>query len=287
MNKLACGCPYVTFENYKNRHMTQYYDKLNKRLVYIGDASNSDFWDKHWTKNTIKKMYSKKVSSFDYVINSTKKQLSKNSLILEGGCGTGQQVFKLQKSGYKVIGVDYAEKTIKTVKQENPELDIRLGDVRKLDFSNNYFDGYWSFGVIEHFYNGYDEILKEMQRVIKPERYLFITFPHMSKLRKFKARKNKYPIWENNENEITNFYQFALNEKTVIQDLKKLNFKLVQTHHLAGIKGLKDEINVLKKPLQRIYNSKRITGKILSGIISLIFNQFTSHSILLILQKEK
>jgi len=265
----------------------QYYDIKNKRLVYTGNASNSDFWDKHWKQNTIEKLYPKKISPFDYLISTTKKYLPAESFILEGGCGTGQQVFKLQKSGYKVTGIDYAEKTVETVKKAKPELDIRLGDVRKTDFPDNYFDGYWSFGVIEHFYKGYNEILNEMYRILKPDGFLFITFPHMSRLRKIKARKNKYPVWKNSEKEIKNFYQFALDEKKVTTDLQKIGFKLIKKQHLSGIKGLKDEVKVLKKPLQKIYDSRRFFGLATAKIISVLFANFSSHSILLVLQKKK
>lgn len=266
--------------------MIRFYDNKNNRLVYTGKASNADYWDSHWDKNNIEKLYRKHISPFDYIINTTKKYLKPGSLILEGGCGTGQQVFKLQNAGYKAIGVDYAEKTIEIVKKTKPELDIRFGDVRKLDFENAFFDGYWSFGVIEHFYCGYEEIINEMQRVLKPGAYLFITFPHMSRLRKIKARKNKYLEWKNNENEINNFYQFALDEKKVISDLEKLNFKLIKKQHLSGIKGLKDEMKFLKNTLQKIYDSRSFFGLAGSKIISIIFRRFSSHTILLVLKKQ-
>ncbi len=266
--------------------MKRYFDKTNNRLIYIGKASDANYWDAHWDKNTIEKLYPKRIMPTDYVINTTQKYLPKGSTILEGGCGTGQQVFKLQKSAYKVIGIDYAEKTVKIVKQAKPELDIRLGDVRKLDFDDNYFEGYWSFGVIEHFYNGYDEIINEMYRVIKPGGYLFITFPHMSKLRKLKAKKEKYPVWNESEENIKNFYQFALSEQKVIADLEKLNFKLIKKQHLSGIKGLKDEIKFLKKPLQKIFDSRSLFGMGMSKVISMIFNRFSSHTVLLILKKK-
>ncbi|NOZ35172.1 MAG: class I SAM-dependent methyltransferase [Chlorobi bacterium] len=266
--------------------MKRYYDQKNKRLVYVGEASNPTYWDKHWDKNTIEKLYPKKISQFDYVVNTTKKYLPKNSVIFEGGCGTGQQVFKLQNAGYKVTGIDYAEKTVKTVKKAKPELDIRLGNVRKLDFPDNYFNAYWSFGVIEHFYGGYDEILNEMFRILNPSGYLFITFPHMSCLRKIKARKGKYPVWKNSEQEIEKFYQFALDEKKVISNLRNIGFQLIRKQHLSGIKGLKDEVKFLKKPLQKIYDSRTFFGLAVSKIISVLFAPFASHSILLILRKK-
>jgi len=265
--------------------MQKYFDNINNRLVFTKRKADADFWDSHWSKNDIKKLYSKYKSPFDYVLNTTKKYIKPKGILLEGGCGLGQQVFKLHNASYKIIGIDYAQKTVTAVKKVRPELDIRLDDVRKLSFEDNYFDGYWSFGVIEHFYNGYDEIFAEMQRVIKPGGYLFLTFPHLSKLRKLKGKKGKYPNWENRQKDIERFYQFALDEKRVIGDLEKINFTLVEQQYLSGIKGLKDEVDFVRKPLQRIFDKKSFITIIISKIISFIFNKFSSHSILLVLKK--
>ncbi len=266
--------------------MKRFYDKKNNRLIYIDKASNSNFWDKHWSENSFEKMYPLFISPFDYVINNSKKYLSPGSKIIEGGCGIGQQVFKLQNTGFDVVGIDYAKKTIALVNKFKPQLNVKIGDVRKLDFSDNYFNGYWSFGVIEHFYNGYDRILSEMKRVIKQDGYLFVTFPHMNKLRKIKASRNKYALWKNNETDKKKFYQLALNHKQVISDFEKLDFKLIKKQHLSGIKGLKDEIVFLKNPLQKIFDSSNFFGIALSKIISFIFNKFSSHSILLVFKNQ-
>jgi len=266
--------------------MIKYFDKENNRLVYIGNKSNSEFWDKHWEKSYVDKLYKNQFSRFDYVLKTTKKYLPTQSLILEGGCGLAQQVNKLQNANYKVIGIDFAEKTVEFVNQIKPDLDIRIGDVRKLDFSENYFDAYWSFGVIEHFYNGYDDIGLEMFRVIKKKGYLFITFPHLSRLRKNKIKNNKYPIWEANNLNINNFYQFALDKDKVLKNFEKIGFKHIQTKYLSGIKGLKDEIKIFHNFLQKIFDSNSFIPKILAKIISIVFNRYSSHTVLLILQKK-
>ena len=106
----------------------------------------------------------------------------------------------------------------------------------------------------------------------------------MSKLRRIKARKEKYPIWENDKKKREQFYQFALDEKKIIEIFSNENFRLIQKQHLAGIKGLKDEIKFLKKTLQKIFDSKTIIGMGVSKIISVLFNRFSSHSILLVFQ---
>jgi SAM-dependent methyltransferase len=262
--------------------MDKYFDKNKKRLVFINKASNPEFWDMHWDKFNPDINYPEKNHVLDFVIRSTNKFLPKGSTILEGGCGMGQEVCKLQKAGFRTIGVDFAIKTVNLVNKIKPELDVRYGDVCKLDFENNFFDGYWSFGVIEHFYDGFQPILLEMKRVIKPGGYLFITFPHISFLRKIKAKLNAYPNWDNNPEKIESFYQFALDSQNVKSEFQKNGFIFIKKQHLSGLKGLKDEVEFLKKPLQKIYDSKNLFGKAIGKIISIIFNRFSSHSILLI-----
>jgi SAM-dependent methyltransferase len=143
-----------------------FYDRKNNRLAYIEKKASSDYWDKHWEEYNFERTYPKKINPFDFIVKYTKK-LPEGCKILEGGCGMGQNVYKLQKIGYNVIGVDYAEKTVDLIKSRFPELNVINGDVRNLPFSDEYFDGYWSIGVIEHFYEGYGEIIKEMYRIVR------------------------------------------------------------------------------------------------------------------------
>ena len=68
----------------------------------------------------------------------------------------------------------------------DPNLNIKFSDVKHLFLEDNSVAGYWSLGVIEHFWDGYSEISNEMLRVIKPEGFLFITHPYISSLRRLK-----------------------------------------------------------------------------------------------------
>ncbi len=267
--------------------MTKYFDKSNNRLVFVNEKAVPKFWDNQWLRNIKVIDFDKlKINKWDYVIKNTRKYLPKNSKILEGGCGNGNQVLQLSKAGYDVVGLDYAEKTIDFLKENYPKFNFTLGDVRQLPFENEYFDGYWSFGVIEHFYNGYAQIANEMKRVIKSGGYLFLTFPHLSKLRKLKAEKNKYPLWNESDDLIDKFYQFALDENKVIENFNSLGFELVSVQHLSGIKGLKDEKESIKPFLQKIYNNRTILGTIGRQSVNILFNKFSSHSILCVFRKK-
>lgn len=233
--------------------MTVYYDKSENRLVYVQAAATPDFWDAHWESDQLKKLIRR---GHSFVVNQTRLFLAEGSWILEGGCGQANSVWGLHNAGFKSIGIDFAENTVSAIKEVAPELDIRLGDVRSLSFEDATFDGYWSLGVIEHFYEGYQQILEEMRRVIKPGGYLFLTVPAMSPLRCLKAGRGAYPAFIPNENNIKAFYQYALDPKRVIRDFEANGFNTISTHGMDGLKGLKDEITILKPILQRLYDGK-------------------------------
>lgn len=262
----------------------KFYDSKHNRLVFVGQAATPVFWDKRWSKDDLRIV----LKSPDFiVVPTTKKYLKPGSKILEGGCGHGTFVYKLTKANYKCIGVDYAKKTIEKIKRVLPELDILYADLTKLPFENETFDGYWSIGVIEHFFKGYGPITREMYRVIKKGGYLFLTFPYMSPLRILKGKLGAYPIVESPK-QPENFYQFALNKNAVIKDFEKAGFSLVSSKSFDGFRGLLSDAKTLSfiiKPIDDLSKKNRITLG-LRFLIGKLAQPFAGHSILLVFRKK-
>jgi SAM-dependent methyltransferase len=277
--------------------MKCYFDPDANCLVYAGKESNKQFWDDHWSSNLLQKRTNyrekgilsavRKILGGSYVIRLTKRFLPPGSTVLEGGCGLANHVRDLTDAGFHAIGVDYAPETVIMVKEAFPGLDIRLGDVRKLPFKDNELYGYWSLGVIEHFWEGYDPIVREMVRSIRGGGYLFLTFPHMSWLRKKKARWNCYENIERKCLPPDGFYQFALDPASVIKTLNEYGFQLVLHRGIAGLKGLKDEVTLLKPFLQKLYNASHPLAKIIKRLLESLLNPWTGHSSLLIFKIDK
>jgi len=261
------------------------YDKENNRLVILEQKSTSEFWDKHWDEgNFIEKV--KRGKNNRLVKKFTIKFLKSGTKILEGGCGIGQNVYGLSQWGYNAYGVDFAENTVKKISKEFPKLKVSVQDVRNLNFPDNFFDGYWSLGVIEHFWDGYSKILEEMKRVLKPRSYLFLTFPYLSPLRKLKIQLGFYEkIKEGIKTD--NFYEFILDEERVKNNVEKYGFKLKLKYPFDATKGIKDEISLLNPFLQKIYNSQNILSKGVRFLNSLLFSRIAGHVILLIFQKDE
>lgn len=203
---------------------------------------------------------------------------------MDAGCGNGGQVYGFNSWGFDGYGVDFAVETIKETKKIFPELKVSCQDVRKLDFESKEFDGYWSLGVIEHFWEGYGQIIDEAWRVLKPGGVLMVTFPAMNPLRRLKARLGLYPKFEGRD-EPREFYQFNLNERTAIREIEKRGFKIVYKQRIDGVKGLKDEVKWFKKPLQLIYGRRSGWARMIRYAISAVTRGWAGHGFLAVFKK--
>lgn len=267
------------------RSMKKYYDKLNNRLVFVGKSATADYWDKHWLEDSVKEDKSKIKVFNRFVARITKKYLPQDSRILEGGCGWAQNVYTLSRLGYNIYGLDYAQETVSRINKAMPDLQVIEGDVRKLPFEDNFFDGYWSLGVIEHFYDGYDDIMSEMYRKIRVGGKLFITVPSMSPLRTIKAKLGCYEKFSGEISPEESFYQFALSEKSVIDNFESNGFSLCKKSKLDGIKGLKGELAIMRCPLQWCYDSPAYLAKIIRRMFDLLLRNLSGHMTLFVFEK--
>lgn len=268
--------------------MQKYYDKENNRLVFEGEAADERFWDKEWNRENFKKTVENNGKRDRFISKITKKFLKsgKTVKILEGGCGMGHFVYSLALNGYDAYGIDFAAQTIKNIKDNFPELKVSCCDVRKINFPDNYFDGYWSLGVIEHFFSGYDQISDEMRRVVKNGGYLFITFPYLSRLRKLKNKLKFYQLFNHDKFREDKFYQFALDLNQVIKHFQGKGFSLVYKKSLDAAKGIEEEIIFLNFFWKKVYGSPSIIFKTLRFFINKFFSPLCGHIVLLVFRKK-
>ncbi len=274
------------------------YDKDRKQLLFFKNERNIKYWDNFWLKFWIQnRNYTHNITPNLLVCNITQKYLKPgNGSILEGGCGLGFNVFSLSSMKYIVCGIDNSERTVKLACKLYPNLKIEFADVQNIPYPDNFFAGYWSTGVIEHFFQGYSKIIDEMRRVIMPGGFLFLSFPYMSPFRILKSKYNFYKIlntefYKDRNNINRFFYQFALNKELVINELENKSFKLRNFKTLGGIKGLKEEVFFLKFFIKRflklfydIKNNKLLF--LIRAILDIILLKFFGHSVLLIFQKK-
>jgi len=145
--------------------------------------NEKDKWEKFWReKNSDIEELLKAVEGESSRIRNILKYLPKGK-VLDAGCGNGKYAFYLEKLGYEVYGIDYAENTIerdREISQENgvgKPSRFKVMNVCQLDFPDNSFDGYLSMGVIHHLPNP-QTAMREAHRVLRKGGAIFITVPN-------------------------------------------------------------------------------------------------------------
>lgn len=261
------------------RHMV--YWPAADRLVYLEARATPEFWDARWLAEGKPDV----VGSNDPVITVSNHYLPRGSTILEGGCGRANKVKAMADSGFRAVGVDFAEKSVSQAKLDYPGLDIRLGDVRSLDFPCEFFDGYWSIGVIEHFWKGYGEILSEAARVLRPRGFLFLTAPWLSPYRRRKVRRNDYSRSDFTA-EPDAFYQFALSRQEVAAQLSAHGFELLRWRGVASEVTMREEVTACKAWFEWLLASRgSIVRRMLRRIVTQGLNPYCGHSFLAIARR--
>lgn len=164
---------------------------------------------------------------------ANKAKICKTSKILDAGCGAGHSsAFLAKKFDCQVFGIDHAIENINQAKyiyQKLPKesVNFSLGNINKLDFSDNYFDIIMCESVLL-FIKNKNQAFKELYRVLKPNGYICI---------------NNIALIGNNQQEIQTFLkaQFSLyvENKDVYEKLfTKFKFKTtLYTEETLNIKG--------------------------------------------------
>jgi len=251
------------------------------RLVYLDEKATPEFWDRRWQAEG----KASAISPRDDVVAVTKGYLAPGSRILEGGCGRANKLKAIADAGFNAIGIDFAEDSVKQARLDYPGLDIRQGDVRALDFPARYFDGYWSLGVIEHFWGGYDAILAEAARVLKPNGFLFLTAPWFSPYRKYKARAGGYPSVDF-LNEPEAFYQFALGRDEVCAQLVRHGFQLLRWRGRVSEISMKEDMTAFRTQIDWLLGSRgSIVKRVLRRAITIGSNPYCGHTFLAIARR--
>jgi SAM-dependent methyltransferase len=252
-----------------------------ERLVYLDEKATPQFWDSHWRAEGRPPA----VSARDDVIAITRRYLPAGSRVLEGGCGRANKVKAMVDAGFSAVGIDFAEQSVARAILDYPGLDVRVGDVRSLDLPDGWIDGYWSIGVIEHFWSGYDDILSEASRVLRRRGYLFLTAPWFSPYRLHKARANGYPRCDFS-GEPASFYQFALSRREVTAALASHGFELLQWNGRVSEISVKEDMTALKVQRDWLLGSRgSLAKRALRRAVSYALNPWCGHSFLAVARR--
>lgn len=243
-------------------------------LFAIREKASASFWDREWARKI-----DVPLPESTYVSKTTEAYVPKGGNVIDAGFGFGKHLLALERSGYRVHGIDIAANTVERLQELHPAWDLRLEDTKQTSFADGYFDAVWSLGVIEHFWNGYDDILAELVRICKPGGYLFVTFPAMNPNR-YKLMKSA-TRW-NDAAEPPNFYQFYLKPEKFIADAERRGLQLVGRKNLNGMNAWHKASSF---PIRGIVRRLRKNKKVESFLNNFV-NPFIYHNVMIILKKD-
>jgi len=215
-----------------------YFKQGPNLAVYRRIQEQRQFWEHRWQgmnlQTLLKNAHSGKLGEME---RPYRQYLPKDGPILEAGCGTGRVVCALQVRGYTVEGIDYAAETIQRVRQIDPSLDVREGDILAIDRPDGYYAAYISLGVLEHYLEGPQAGLKEAWRVLRPGGIGLIMVPYLNR-----ARRHIYQRAPEFDPHVVpdgyRFYQYQEDIGDFNEQLAQAGFEILETIPVQLFEGL-------------------------------------------------
>lgn len=91
-------------------------------------------------------------------------------LILDVGCGVGEDCKYVEQKGFKAIGIDFSKGMLDIARQKYPKGNFQLMDMSNIKFPANTFDGIMSNYSLFHIpREQLKQVLSEFRRVLKEE----------------------------------------------------------------------------------------------------------------------
>lgn len=110
--------------------------------------------------------------------------LPKRAVLLDLGCGAGQDARYLTKLGHRVIGLDRTMPLLRFARRRSPSVPFVLADIRALPVRAGTLDGMWAAASLIHLRKDtVPSVLAVLHQLMKPAGLLAGTFTFGSKSR--------------------------------------------------------------------------------------------------------
>ena len=159
--------------------------------------NQKDYWNK---------VSNKKEFTTPFQTDCFNKYISKDSVILDVGCGYGRILNELYNLGYKnLIGIDFSKGMIERGKKQYPYLDLRIKHNSSIDIPSKTINVIILFAVLTCITDNQEqiELINEIYRVLKDDGILYINDfllnndeRNIKRYDKYKEKYNNYGIFE-------------------------------------------------------------------------------------------
>lgn len=155
-----------------------------RRVCQVGPGGDSPtLWDHAWTEVDLDYELARFREGRDPIGREIARWTWEGDRVLEAGCGSGRVLDMLLDAGRFSVGIDFAAGALAQSKSRRPHLPMMAADVNKTPFGDGTFDVVTSLGLVEHFQDGPDSVLREHRRVLRRGGTLILTVPRISPLK--------------------------------------------------------------------------------------------------------
>jgi ubiquinone/menaquinone biosynthesis C-methylase UbiE len=170
--------------------------------------------------------------------------LKKGGILVDLGCGSGKQMFKIEKLGINVIGIEISEGMIKWAERNKKLLKSNAKIIEASYFNiplkNNSVDYVlFPLNIVECSYNEFEKVVNEVLRIMNNKGKFFMTMQENIKRQNVTTEKDKYNVMEGcyngeistpNENDIKYptymwtiaFAHYIISKKLKLKDIIKM-----------------------------------------------------------------
>lgn len=220
-----------------------------ERLVmHRASADTPEYWDGVWNSDPPRHAPQERLTRWYRELSE--RYLPKDGLIIEAGCGNGNIMRTFARAGWRIEGMDFADRTIAANRAIDPDGSYRLGDVRAMPYEDNSLAGYISLGVVEHFNDEVRAgILRECARCLRPGGAALITTPFFSPIRRARSRAG---FFDHDDGGLP-FYQYFFTRRDLCEQIEAAGLRVAATDGYDIYKGLKDTLSwpQVKRALDR------------------------------------
>lgn len=160
--------------------------------------------------------------------------ISRESRILDVGCGYGRTLNELYQQGYhNLTGIDFSQGMIERGHTLYPYLDLHVKTSSHIDYPDESFDAVILFAVLTCIAkdSAQEELIHEIKRILKPDGILYINDfllnsddRNLARYQKYEAKYGTYGVFELPEGALLRHHSEAYIHE-LLSAFNQINFK--------------------------------------------------------------
>jgi HAD superfamily hydrolase (TIGR01509 family) len=201
-------------------------------FIFNDELSSQEDFNKYYESNN---MYFFKRDKVSDIVQKTfqvlKVLMTKDSSILDIGCGSGELLLHLKSQGYNVSGLDTSPNCIENLVENG--VNMYTGDVFKNNIDQQ-FDVVVLSHVVEHIYD-LENLPNVLEKYLKPNGILYVEVPDTDE---YHSDTSQPPYQEYNTEHINHFDEMSLTQLFMRFKVVSMNKKIIQPNEYGSIYGI-------------------------------------------------